>query len=58
MPISKVYMICNAYESGFGHGYKMDELHNPHPVDSDEHEAYAIGYDEGVKRRRESQQEG
>jgi len=44
MPISKVYMICNAYESGVGHGVQDDGLENPHVPDSDEYEAYDIGY--------------
>ena len=28
--INEVMMICNAYESGYGHGYKNDGLPNPH----------------------------
>lgn len=47
MSISKVFMICNAYESGVGHGLQDDKLCNPFPKDTDEHEAYDIGVEEG-----------
>jgi hypothetical protein len=50
--VSKVYMICNAYESGYGHGLDgQDDYCNPYKESTDEHEAYAIGRDEGSKRR-------
>lgn len=39
----RVYVICNAYESGFGHGVEYDEYPNPHSEGTDEHEAYDIG---------------
>lgn len=42
--VSRVFMICNAYESGVGHGRKKDGLPNPYPNKSEEHEAYEIGY--------------
>ena len=48
--VSKVYMICNAYESGIGHGLKKDGLCNPYTPGTDEHEAYGVGYQEGVDR--------
>ena len=50
--VSKVYMICNAYESGYGHGLDgKDDYCNPYREGTDEHEAYAIGRTEGAKRR-------
>lgn len=50
--VSKVYMICNAYESGYGHGLDgKDDYCNPYREGTDEHEAYAIGRAEGAKRR-------
>ena len=50
--VSTVYMICNAYESGYGHGLDgKDDYCNPYREGTDEHEAYAIGRTEGAKRR-------
>ena len=50
--VSKVYMICNAYESGYGHGLDgKDDYCNPYREGTDEHEAYAIGRTEGAKQR-------
>jgi len=49
MCISKVYIICNAYESGVGHGLQGDNLPNPYDPLSDEYEAYDIGYKEGLE---------
>ena len=46
---SKVYMICNSYESGFGHGLANDGLDlskTPHG-DKEQGEAYQIGYEAG-----------
>lgn len=46
---SRVYMICNAYESGIGHGLKgdgLDEARTRH-ADPELGEAYQIGYDQG-----------
>ena len=48
--VSKVYMICNAYESGIGHGLQQDGMKNPYSVGSDEREAWGIGYQEGNER--------
>ena len=53
MPVSKVYMICNAYESGVGHGYQADDVENPYPITSNEFEAFDIGYNEGVDQKNE-----
>lgn len=47
MPISKVYMICNAYESGFGHGIKQDEQTGDYYADPECNEAYHLGYAQG-----------
>jgi hypothetical protein len=44
-------MICNAYESGYGHGYKNDGLPNPHREGTTEREAYDIGYAAGYEER-------
>lgn len=48
--ISRVYRICNRYESGYGHGLKQDGLdltRTPHS-DVEMGEAYQIGYEAGV----------
>ena len=50
--VSKVYMICDSYESGYGHGIKNDGLDTP-MEDKERAEAYQIGYEEG-KRQWES----
>jgi len=51
MAVSKVFMICNAYESGIGHGYKSTGVINPHRGNTDEYEAFEIGYVKGIKNR-------
>lgn len=48
--ITEVFMICDAYESGMGHGLERDGLINPYDKLSKLHEAYQIGYDLGVER--------
>jgi hypothetical protein len=48
MPVSKVFKICVAYESGYGHGYDHDDLPNPYKTGTNEHEAYNIGYENGL----------
>lgn len=54
--VSKVYMICNAYESGYGHGLDgKDDYCNPFKEGTDEFEAYAIGRVEGAERRKTNQ---
>lgn len=45
-----VFRICDAYESGIGHGLKRDGLCNPYPPESDDFRAYDIGYEEGARR--------
>jgi hypothetical protein len=47
MAISKVYQICNAYESGYGHGYNNDGKDDDYYSDSELNEAYKIGYRAG-----------
>ena len=49
----KVYMICNAYESGFGHGLNNDGLNGDYYSDSELNEAYKIGYEAGQDARNE-----
>lgn len=50
--VSKVFMICDAYESGFGHGLAQDGLDlSKTPHGNPEHgEAYQLGYEAGMKR--------
>ncbi len=51
--VSKVYELCNRYESGYGHGLQNDGLDlskTPHG-DPEMGEAYQIGYNEGLKAR-------
>lgn len=48
--ISEVFKICDAYESGIGHGLKKD-AHSKGHYDSDQlNEAYEIGYKIGQER--------
>ena len=53
--VSRVYMICDSYESGYVHGIKNDGLDITRtPIENKEcAEAYQIGYEEG-KREWES----
>lgn len=49
-------MICNSYESGYGHGLANDGLDlskTPH-TDSQLAEAYRIGYEAGAEARKSS----
>jgi hypothetical protein len=48
--MTRVEMICNSYESGYGHGLKADGLditRTPHS-DPELGEAYQIGYQAGL----------
>lgn len=50
--VSKVFMICDRYESGYGHGIKndgQDGSKTPHG-DPEHREAYQIGYDAGLRK--------
>ena len=56
---SEIYMLCNAYESGVGHGLQQDGHDSKNGTlyaSKDLNEAYQIGYEFGVVRalRRES----
>ena len=49
--ISRVYQICNRYESGYGHGLKRDgfDLSKTPHADAEMGEAYQIGYEAGYE---------
>lgn len=47
-----VISICDAYESGFGHGLKDDQLVNPYGPATIERIAYAHGYEKGLQKRQ------
>lgn len=52
--VSQVFMICDAYESGMGHGLQRDG-HCLAVFTNPEHtEAYRIGYELGEKRASEA----
>lgn len=55
--VSRVYMICDAYESGVGKGRDGVQVENPYAADpgvnADCHEAWGIGYAEGLSYRFE-----
>ena len=46
--ISKIFKICNAYESGVGHGSRLDGKNIPPYQDPGCNEAYQIGYSAGT----------
>lgn len=48
--ITKVFRICDAYESGIGTGLDGCNLRNPYIEGTDEYEAWDIGYTEGNRR--------
>ena len=50
--ISRVFMICDAYESGIGHGLEEDGFSRGEDYYDDPElaEAYTIGYEEGQDR--------
>lgn len=49
---SKVFMICDAYESGFGHGLQDDGHDNGADLFTDPElaEAYTLGYQNGLEK--------
>ena len=51
-PGSVVFRICDAYESGLGHGLKCDGAANPY-THAAEREAYDIGYQRGQEHREQ-----
>jgi len=50
--------ICDAYESGMGHGLENDGLKSPYKPGSAEDTAYEIGYVEGENRSASSSEAG
>jgi hypothetical protein len=50
MTISRVFEICNAYGSGYGHGYEHDGHDGDYYKDPELNEAYHLGYREGINR--------
>ena len=48
--ISKVFMICDAYEAGYGKGQQLRQVENPYLETSECYEAWNIGYKLGSKR--------
>lgn len=51
---SRIVDICEAYESGFGHGLKKDGLDNPYFTPVLKH-AYDYGYERGLAKSKEVQ---
>lgn len=50
--LSQVFKICDAYESGYGHGLQLDGLDNAHNdmfADPRHNEAYKLGYKKGAR---------
>jgi len=49
---SRVFMICDAYESGFGHGLYNDAHHDGNVLYADPElaEAYSLGYQSGNEK--------
>jgi ribosomal protein L40E len=48
--ITRVFEICNAYESGYGHGYEHDGHDDDYYHSDDLNEAYHLGYAEGMEQ--------
>lgn len=55
--ISKTFMICDAYEAGYGKGQQLRETVNPYLETTECHEAWQLGYDLGKKRAKEAYKE-
>lgn len=49
MTISRVFVICNAYEIGYVQGLQLDELANPYTEGTEEFEGYSVGYAAGAE---------
>lgn len=49
--ISRVFVICDAYEAGYGKGQDLSKDANPYDPLSDEWEAWAIGYRKARERK-------
>lgn len=54
--LSKVFMICDAYEAGYGKGQQLRDAPNPF-LDAECSEAWQIGFDLGSQRAQESYQQ-
>ena len=53
--VSKVYRICDSYESGVGKGLDASKFKDgDHLADPEEKEAYQIGYEFGLRKREKS----
>ena len=50
--VTRVYMICDAYESGFGHGLQDDGHDDGKDLYADPElaEAYTLGYTVGLEK--------
>lgn len=48
-----VFEICNAYKSGYGHGYEQDGKNGDYYSDPDLNEAYKYGYAAGYTNKTE-----
>ena len=55
--ISKTFMICDAYEAGYGKGQQLRQCQNPYMFKDECHEAWQIGYDLGSRRAQEAKQQ-
>lgn len=55
--ISKTFIICDAYEAGYGKGMDKRECNNPYKEGTEANEAWTIGYTLGYKRRLESERD-
>jgi len=50
--VSKVFMICDSYESGYGKGLDASKFKDgSHIEGEEEREAYVIGYNAGFRKR-------
>lgn len=47
--MSRVFEICNAYESAVGHGLEKDGKSDPPYDDAELNEAWKIGYNSGIE---------
>ncbi len=52
--VSRIFMICDAYESGIGHGLQQDKHSSGEYFDIDLNKAYEIGYRLGEERKIDS----
>lgn len=52
--VTRVYRICNAYESGVGKGWQ-GEPDNPRMEGTEEYEAWDIGFEAGQEQRRKAE---